>query len=120
MKYRVAVNERSGVYKVECDNCEGVYIGETSRQMKIRVVKHRKAWEDNIVGKSAIAGHLIYSGHRPREGSEKLLHKENSDFRRLALENIEIIRYQDKNDVTLLNRYIPEEGFIELVHESEG
>ena len=69
---------------------------------------------------SAFADHLINSGHRPKEGSEKLLHKENSYFRRLALEHIEIVRYQNKNDVTLLNRYIPEEGFIELMHESHG
>ena len=43
LKDRVAVNQRSGIYKVECENCQGVYIGETSRQMKIRVAEHRKA-----------------------------------------------------------------------------
>jgi len=37
-----------------------------SRQMKIRVAEHRKAWEDNIAGKLIFDDHLINSGHRPR------------------------------------------------------
>jgi hypothetical protein len=119
LKDRIANNERSGVYRVECDGCQGVYIGETSRQLNIRVAEHKKAWEEGVVGKSALADHLINSGHSLREGSEKLLHKENSYFKRLALEHIEIVRHKNNDDVTLLNRYIPDAGLIELMYESQ-
>ena len=56
---------------------EWVYIGETSRQLKIRMAEHKKAWEKSVVGRSALADHLIINGHSLREGSEELLHNEN-------------------------------------------
>ena len=119
LKDRIANDERSGVYKIVCDDCQGVYIGETGRQMKIRVAEHKKAWEKRVVGKSAFADHLINSGHSLKEGSEELLHKENSLFERMALEHIEIVRHTNDSEVTLLNRYIPDAGLIELVYESQ-
>lgn len=71
------------------------------------------------MGKSALADHLINSGHGLKEGSEKLLHKENSYFKRKAFEPIEIVRHRGNSDLTLLNRFIPEDGLIELVYESQ-
>jgi len=120
LKDRTASDEKSGVYKIACDGCQGVYIGETSRQLKIRLAEHKKAWEDGILGKSPLADHLIASGHSLREGSEELLHKEDSYFRRLALEHIEIVRHKRKSDVTLLNNFLPDDGLIELVYESQS
>ena len=114
LKDRVPRNEMSGVYRIDCN---GVYIGQTGRQLKIRVAEHMKAWEKNNEGESAFADHLIASGHRIREGSEVLLHRENAYFKRIALENIEIIRHGNGGDVNLLNRYVPEEGVIDLIYE---
>ena len=84
LKDRTASNERSGVYKIVCDDCQGIYTGETSRQLKIRVAEHKKAWEESVVGRSASADQLIDNGHSLREGSEELLHNEKSYFKRLA------------------------------------
>ena len=94
-------------------------MGETSRQLKIKVAEHKKAWKEGVVGESALADHLIDSCHSLREGSEELLHNENSYFKRLALEHIEIVRNKNKSDVTLLNRYIPDPGLIDLEYESQ-
>ena len=66
------------------------------------------------------ADHLIESGHSFREGSEILLHRENSYFKRLALEEIEIFRHRNNNDITVLNRCIPEEGLIKLIYENDS
>ena len=84
LKDRTASNERSGVNQILCDDCQEVYVGETSRQLKIRVAEHKKAWEESVVGRSASADQLIDNGHSLREGSEELLHNEKSYFKRLA------------------------------------
>ena len=120
LKDRIPEDEKSGVYKLECNDCMSVYIGETSRQLKIRVGEHEKAWEDSKVGKSAFADHLLAYGHSFRKGSEVLLHKESSDFKRIALEHIEIIRHKNTRGLVLLNRYIPDEDLIELVYDSQS
>ena len=118
LKDPIPVDERSGVYKIECSDCRGVYIGETSRQMKVRVDEHFKAWSSGNLGKSAFADHLINSGHSFREGSGKLLHKEYSYRKRIVLEHIKIIRHLITEGMTVLNTYIPEDGLIELVYDS--
>ena len=102
-----------------CGDCKAVYIGETSRQMKIKVDEHKKAWEKGKEEILAFADHIITSGHGFREGSVALLHKENSYFKRTALEHIEIIRHKNTGGVVVLNRYIPDEDLIELVYESQ-
>ena len=118
LKDRVPTDESSGVYKLECGDCGGVYIGETGRQMKIRVAEHLEAWRKGRVGVSAFADHLINSNHSFRDGSEELLHRENSFCKRIALEHIEIIRHLNTNNISVLNNYIPDEGLIELVYDS--
>ena len=52
---------------MECMDCRGFYIGENSRQMKLRVDEHLKHWEKRNLGESAFADHLINSGHSFRE-----------------------------------------------------
>ena len=51
------------------------------------------------------------------EGSESLLHLESSFFKRLALEEIEIIRHVGMSDVTVLNRIIPEACFASTIYQ---
>ena len=52
--------------------------------------------------------------------SEALLHRENSYYKRLALEHIEIIRHLNNDNLNVLNRFIPDEGLIELVYEYDS
>jgi len=110
LKDPVPAVESSGVYSIQCNDCNGIYVGETGRQIKIRVAEHLKTWRKGILGESAFADHLIANGHCYREGSATLLHKEKSYFKRLALENIEIIRYVNNDKFNVLNRYIPDGG----------
>ena len=120
LKDPIPRRERSGVYSLTCGDCNSDYIGETSRQLKIRVEEHLKPLEKGKLGESAFADHLISNGHSFNEESATLLHKENSYRKRLALENIEIVRHLNSDDVTVLNRYIPDEGFIDLIYETES
>ena len=64
------------MYRVACGGCDGVYIGETGRQLKIRIAEHKKVWEKEKVGVFALANHLINYGHTNyKEGLEVLLHR---------------------------------------------
>jgi hypothetical protein len=118
LKDPIPARERSGVYSVKCGDCRGVYVGETGRQLCVRVAEHKKAWERGNVGESAFADHLISSGHSFSNNSVHLLHRKDSYFKRIALEHIEIIRHKNSDDVTVLNRFFPEEDLIELVYDS--
>lgn len=35
---------KSGVYRLSCGDCEGVYIGQTGRNFKIRKQEHSRAY----------------------------------------------------------------------------
>jgi hypothetical protein len=117
LKDPIPMDERSGVYRIACGGCKGVYIGETGRQLKLRLSEHKKALSKEKIGVSAFADHLISAGHSYREGSEVLLHREDSYFRRIALEHIEIVRHKN-GGLDVLNKFIPDENVIELVYES--
>ena len=36
------INQHNVVYKIECDNCDSCYIGETKRAVSIRIKEHRQ------------------------------------------------------------------------------
>lgn len=116
-KDRVDKPQKSGVYKLKCRDCPAFYIGETGRSIEARVKEHLEAWEKNRPKKSAFAAHLLEKGHRYEKGSETLLHEESCYRRRIALENLEIVKHQKMNEDDMLNQFIPENNFIEKVLE---
>ena len=105
--------ERSGVYKLQCSNCPAVYIGETRRQLCIRVQEHLDEVSSVPRKSSAFAEHLSESGHSFELNQAVMLHCENSFCRWLALEHIEIVRHLHNSRVSVLNRFIPDNDLIE-------
>ena len=57
------------IYKVECanDDCNRVYIGQTQRNLKIRMKEHIRSIERIEPYKSGIAQHIIECEHRVNE-----------------------------------------------------
>ena len=51
-----------GVYKIPCRDCEKVYIGESGRDLKVRMKEHMKDIE-NMKEESAVANHVKESNH---------------------------------------------------------
>ena len=115
LKDPIPRRERSGLYRLTCGDCNSVYIGETSRQLKIRVEEHLKPLEKGKLGESAFADHLISNGHSFREDSVTLLQR-----KKFLLLTHCIGKYLNSDDVTVLNRYIPDEDFIDLIYETES
>ena len=79
------------VYKVKCNNCEKVYIKETSRKLERRVQEHRRDVETTEQGvrtrrsrsetsqewnKSAITDHTVSQNHVPNWKDIEVLDKE--------------------------------------------
>jgi len=36
-----SLKKECGIYKLNCNNCEAIYVGQTKRQLKTRIVEHR-------------------------------------------------------------------------------
>lgn len=55
--------ETDGVYKLSCSGCDKVYVGQTERTISKRISEHFRACKLGHPDKSAIAEHLIETGH---------------------------------------------------------
>jgi len=67
----------SGVYKIECSNCNYVYIGQTGRNFNIRYKEHMSAYKNNK-SNSNVAKHLINNNHICHYNNLSILHKEKA------------------------------------------
>ena len=54
--------KKSGIYKINCKQCDKVYIGQTKRNLETRT-KHFRNLRLNHTDKSAIASHFWNTGH---------------------------------------------------------
>jgi hypothetical protein len=51
--------QKSGIYQVECEGCDSVYIGQTKRSLKTRFGEHHSSIRLNHPDKSNIARHVL-------------------------------------------------------------
>lgn len=100
-KDKKVLGEKSGIYKVECPQCEKAYIGQTKRLITKRFMEHikeaesarKKGRKDNL--KSTIAKHIIEEGHEITSNNLSVL-KEIADNRKLDVyESLSISKVQE-------------------------
>ena len=72
------------IYHIKCDSCEGDYVGETARQLDIRLKEHMSR------SSSAIYEHCEGEGHKIRPENTKVLMSEDNFWKRKVKEAIEI------------------------------
>jgi predicted GIY-YIG superfamily endonuclease len=58
--------EKSGIYKIQCNDCNSYYIGQTQNFRK-RFKEHISAWKNNKPDRSNVAKHLIQNNHTVHE-----------------------------------------------------
>lgn len=77
------------VYSIPCTQCEGVYIGQTSRVLKDRITSHKS---DCRLSKKtcALAQHHLELGHNFDYSETKVLNSETNHNKRAFLEMVEI------------------------------
>ena len=89
---------RSGVYRIDCNNCNSAYIGETGRALKTRLREHRK---DFI--KSRMGLHIAETRHDFSTDNVKLLHSTNKGLLQNTYEILEIEKLNLDPDFICLN-----------------
>ena len=78
-------NNKPGIYKIKCKDCEGCYIGQTSRNLETRYKEHMRHVKNLDLEKSAIAAHSWSLGHRFAEKPILLKHISNRPLPELLI-----------------------------------
>jgi len=55
--------KKNVVYKLNCNNCEATYVGQTKRQLETRIVEHKNHIKRNTSTHSVITDHRIIFDH---------------------------------------------------------
>ena len=76
--------EKTGAYRVQCDDCESFYIGQTCRSFEQHRNDHLDIYNKNDYDKSSVARHLFDHFYDPNKG-----------------ESIQIIRLASKGVIQL-------------------
>ncbi len=78
--------KESGVYRIECNDCNKQYVGETGRELKQRIKEHKRDIRKNKIG-SAIAQHVNQTLHDINFDSAKLVYPCNNIKKRRIVES---------------------------------
>lgn len=83
------LKQSSVVYKIPCENCDQVYIGQTSTVLKDRITRHKSDCRRAILS-CALSEHSIKIGHDFDFENSKVIIQEQNLNKRLFLEMVEI------------------------------
>jgi Reverse transcriptase (RNA-dependent DNA polymerase) len=86
----------SVVYKVNCQDCDLIYIGNTMQYLKTRIGQHKTAVKNKNKDHSALAEHAIDSKHNIDWLNYNVVKTENKLKTRQFLEMINIKKFKDK------------------------
>ena len=109
---------KSGVYRLHCSSCPAVYIGETSRALIIRVREHFDEIDSDNRILPAFAEHIQTTEQACDPYNTIFLHFEDFRQKRLALEELEILRHGHNKNYIVLSRVVPDDNsflFLQLV-----
>lgn len=63
VKRKKPAEERSGIYRIPCEDCDLEYIGQTKRRLETREKEHSRALNNKQINISSVAKHCIENGH---------------------------------------------------------
>lgn len=91
--------DKNGIYELTCNDCRAKYIGETGRQLKLRIKEHIR--DINI---SNFGRHLNYNNHKfDINKNTKLLHNTDKGLKQILFESFEIDKIINTQHVICLN-----------------
>lgn len=94
---------KSGIYKLSCEQCNSVYIGQTGRNFNIRYKEHIRSFKNNKTD-SNFSKHLIESKHiLSKNHKPTILHTCSKSKKMSLLEALEINRINNDSSFNLLN-----------------
>ena len=89
-KDKIANDLKSGIYLIECKDCDKKYYGETKRQFIVRLNEHRLATRNLKTNVSNVAEHSVIEKHEIDWNNSKIIKCVSNDFSRKFLESIAI------------------------------
>lgn len=81
--------ENSGIYQINCSNCNAFYLGQSGRAIKKRVREHKHSINHKI-NSTGLAEHCNTHKHTFDENNVKILHVQNKSKKLNLLESLEI------------------------------
>jgi hypothetical protein len=88
-------NTQGGIYEVPCGACDDKYIGQTGRELDIRIKEHKKAVRE-ADGRNAIFEHVKSHQHNINWNAAKIIINCNNYYKRNFIESA-IIQYNITN-----------------------
>ena len=100
------------VYKINCQNCDASYVGQTGRQLHTRISEHRNQINHNTRNHSVVTDHRLNLDHDFNWTGVEILDREPIFSKRLTSEMLYIKRQKSginlKTDTDSLHPvYIP-------------
>lgn len=83
--------DKTGVYQLNCDDCDAIYIGQTGRNLKKRLEEHKKSILNNVCS-TGMSTHCIENNHFINLKNVELLHSEKKGRKLDMLEQLEILK----------------------------
>ena len=88
--------QRGTVYKIKCQDCPSVYIGETGRTARIWLAEHLAHAKKGRIDLSAVAEHATLENHRIEWKKVEVIDHEKKTVRRRVKEALWIHETEDK------------------------
>jgi hypothetical protein len=97
-KDKISISEKRGIYKIPCGDCSKVYIGQTTRNLGIRIKEHKDYLRLGHPEKSGIANHAFEKDHCITWNDAKIISQPKTAFSLNWTEAIEIIKHPNNTN----------------------
>jgi len=88
-KIKITFYLKTIIYKIFC-NCDASYVGQTKRQLKIRLKEHKNNLKRDKSKHSVISEHIIKYNHSFDWDNTRIMDCESNYFKRIVSEMIHI------------------------------
>lgn len=85
--------DKAGIYKISCQNCDQVYVGQTKRSLKVRFKEHLAHVKYRRPDKSSVALHMFENGHKVE--NVVLIKAVNNKSELNSCESLEIYKHRN-------------------------
>ena len=84
------------IYEIPCGDCNDLYIGESGRSMDVRLVEHKRNVRKGEVERSAVAEHVVLTGHRIDWEKARIVDKSSKYWQRRVKEVVYISKCEGR------------------------
>jgi len=88
-------SSKSGIYKIKCNKCDCIYIGQTARSFEKRLKEHILATKNKEIHKSSVADHMCSEGHQIDTINSELIRCINDRWKLNAYESLFMEKYKN-------------------------